>query len=192
MKGRVKFLIFIIISVIIIVLYIFLIHTKSSRQIGGLRNTFTTVSDSLSKARQIANRLPETQREYNFLKKQWVVAQGMLPTEKGVEHLLSSISKSATENNIKILSFKPGKLKSEKNFQEYPLSIKVFGKYHNIGRFFSDIGNLKRIIKIGDIKMSGKEDGIETSFTATSYVYVGIGRGAQSQTGTRRTKKSTK
>ncbi|OQX56662.1 MAG: hypothetical protein B5M53_00340 [Candidatus Cloacimonas sp. 4484_209] len=177
MKGIIKFLIFVGVSLVIIVLYIFLVHTKSSHEIVKLRSTYTTVSDSLSKARQIANRLPETQRKYNFLKKQWAVAQGMLPTQKEVEHLLSVISKSATENNVKILSFKPGKLTAKQNFQEYPIDIKITGKYHNIGRFFSNIGNLKRIIRIGDIKMvSKKEEGITVTFKVTSYVYVGIGK----------------
>jgi len=177
MKGIVKFIIFIAVSVVLIILYIFLIHSKSSKEINRLQITYSTVSDSLSKARQIANRLPETQREYNFLKKQWVVAQGMLPAKTETEELLSIVSKSATENNIKILSFKPGKLSAKQNFQEYPLSIKVLGKYHNIGHFFSDIGNLKRIIRIGDIKMVAKKDesgGIETEFTASSYVYAGL------------------
>ncbi len=181
MKGIIRFFVFVGLSVVLIILYIFLIHTKSSAVIGKLQVTYSTVSDSLSKAKQIANRLPETQKEYNFLKKQWIVAQGMLPAKTETEELLSIVSKSATENNIKILSFKPGKLTAKQNFQEYPLSIKVIGKYHSIGRFFSDIGNLKRIIRIGDIKMTGKEGkeegrggGIETEFTASSYVYAGL------------------
>jgi len=175
MKAIVKLLIFLGLSIILVVLYIFLIHTKSSKEISKLRDTFTTVSDSLSKAQQIANRLPETQREYNFLKKQWEVAQGMLPTGKETERLLSIISRSATENHIKILSFKPGKLTTRQNFQEYPLNITILGEYHNIGIFFSDIGNLKRIIRIGDVRMmEKKEEGIETIFTASSYVYAGI------------------
>jgi len=175
MKDIVKFFIFLGISVVLIVLYIFLIHTKSSKQITELRSTYTTVSDSLSKARQIANRLPETERQYNFLKKQWIVAQGMLPIEKATEELLSIISRSATENNIKITSFKPGKLTTQQNFQSYPLSIKISGGYHNIGCFLTDIGNLKRIIRIGNIKMVSKEEvRIETDFTATSYVYAGF------------------
>lgn len=175
MKGIGKFLIFLGISVVLVILYIFLIHTKSSNEIKKLRTTYSTVSDSLNKAKQIANRLPETQKEYNFLKKQWSVAQGMLPTEKETEHLLSIISKAATENGLKILSFKPGQLTAKANFQEYPLKITVMGRYHNIGKFFSDIGNFKRIIRVGDIKMTDKDNkNIETVFTATSYVYAGI------------------
>ncbi len=176
MKGIIRFLIFLGISILLIVLFVFLIYAKSSKEIKKLRVTYTTVSDSLSKARQIANRLPEIQREYNFLKKQWTVAQGMLPSEKETEYLLSIISKSATENNIKILSFKPGKLAALQNFQEYPLSIKISGGYHDIGKFFSDIGNLKRIVRIGNIKMTMKKDvkAVEVTFIATSYVYAGF------------------
>lgn len=185
MKGIGKILIFLGISVVLVVLYIFMLHTKTSKTIKDLRRDYSTVSDSLSKARQIANRLPETQREYDFLKKQWTHAQGMLPTERETEHLLSIISKAATENNIKITSFKPGGLTSKKNFQEYPLKITVLGKYHNIGKFFSDLGNLKRIIRIGDVKMQYKKDAevIETIFTATSYVYAGL---RETPTGTSR------
>lgn len=180
MKGLTKLLIFIAVSVILVVLYHFLIHTKSSKEIKKFKETYSIVSDSLSQARLIANRLPETQREYNFLKKQWVVAKGMLPSEKITEQLLSIISKAATQNNIKVLSFKPEKLtaskvSSKQNLQEYPLSIKILGSYHHTGRFFSDIGNLKRIIRIANVKMTGKkEKGIETVFTATSYIYSGV------------------
>jgi type IV pilus assembly protein PilO len=176
MKGIGKILIFLAISVVLVVLYIFLLHTKTSKTIQDLRRDYSTVSDSLSKARQIANRLPETQRDYDFLKKQWVHAQGMLPTERETEHLLSIISKAATENNMKITSFKPGALTSKANFQEYPLKIIIVGKYHSTGKFFSDLGNLKRIIRIGDIKMQFRKDvkAVETTFTATSYVYKGL------------------
>lgn len=175
MKGTMKLLVFLILAIIIIVAYVFLLHSRTSNEIEKLQDTLTTVSDSLSKARQIANRLPETQREYNFLKKQWDVAQGMLPVEKATEQLLSLISKSATGNNIKILGFKPNKLRKEKNFQAYPMSIKMLGKYHKIGEFFSEVGNFKRIIRIGDVRMSWDDNagGIVTDFTATSYVYVG-------------------
>jgi type IV pilus assembly protein PilO len=175
MKGIGKFLIFLGVSVVIILLYVFLIHTKTSKQVAELKATYRTVGDSLNTARQIANRLPETQKEYNFLKKQWTVAQGMLPTEKETENLLSIISRAATQNNVKIVSFKPSQLTTKANFQEYPLKITVLGKYHSIGRFFSDIGNLKRIIRIGDLKMVVKENEvIETVFTATGYVYSGL------------------
>jgi type IV pilus assembly protein PilO len=176
MKGIGKILIFLGISVVIVVLYVLFVYSKSSKQIKDLREKYSTVSDSLSKARQIANRLPETQREYDFLKKQWTYAQGMLPTERETEHLLSIISKAATENNIKITSFKPGALTSKANFQEYPLKITIIGKYHSTGKFFSDLGNLKRIIRIADIRMQYDKQSktIETTFTATGYVYAGL------------------
>lgn len=176
MKGIGKILIFLGVAIVLVVLYYFLIHTKTSKEIKTLRDTYSTASDSLTKARQIANRLPETQREYDFLKKQWIHAQGMLPVKKETEQLLSIISRAATENNVKITAFKPGKLTAKANFEEYPLNITILGKYHNVGKFFSDLGNLKRIIRIGNIKMVNRKDEetVETTFTATSYLYAGL------------------
>jgi type IV pilus assembly protein PilO len=52
-------------------------------------------------------------------------------------------------------SFKPGPILVREHYAEWPIALKVTGKYHDIGSFVADIANLSRIVTLHDMVLTG-------------------------------------
>jgi type IV pilus assembly protein PilO len=54
-----------------------------------------------------------------------------------------------------------------------PISIRVTGRYHDIGAFASDIANLSRIVTLNNLSISPKADGaLSLEATAKTFRYL--------------------
>ncbi len=97
-----------------------------------------------------------------------------LPDSSHVPELIDSISRIATNNNLKFESIKPGDPKSVLGFyKELPIDIKVIGTYHSFGKFVSDISKLSRIVTLHDftIKADKGQGGNLLSMQITAKTY---------------------
>ena len=58
-------------------------------------------------------------------------------------------------------------------YAELPISIRVTGKYHDMGAFASDIANLSRIVTLNNLTVSPKPDGnLVMEATAKTFRYL--------------------
>ncbi len=106
----------------------------------------------------------------------------MLPGESEIQSLIQQISTFGTKVGLKFLLLQPGEPTSKEDHLEIPVQIKVTGKYHQLGRFLSNIGNLTKIIHIVTLDIKQKEAKyVEAEINAVIYtmpkVYVSIAAG---------------
>ena len=64
-----------------------------------------------------------------------------------------------------------------------PISIELDGQYHDIGKFFELLSNLKRIVNMGSLKVTISRESLEATYlkvtgVATTYRFVGASSGA--------------
>jgi type IV pilus assembly protein PilO len=58
-------------------------------------------------------------------------------------------------------------------YAELPITLKVSGRYHDIGSFASDIANLSRIVTLNNVSISPKQDGtLLMDATARTFRYL--------------------
>lgn len=100
-----------------------------------------------------------------------------LPGKAEMDALLSDINQAGIGRGLQFELFRPGSVVVKDYYAELPISIKVSGRYHDIGAFAADIANLSRIVTLHNLNVSAankeKGDGsLAMEATARTYRYL--------------------
>lgn len=96
-----------------------------------------------------------------------------LPSKAEMAALLSDINQSGLGRSLQFELFRPGQVVAKDYYAELPISIRVAGKYHDIGAFASDIAHLSRIVTLNNISITpAARDGLTMEATARTFRYL--------------------
>jgi type IV pilus assembly protein PilO len=74
-----------------------------------------------------------------------------LPGKAEMDALLSDINQAGLGRGLEFELFRPGQVAVKDYYAELPISIRVTGRYHDIGSFTADIANLSRIVTLHNL-----------------------------------------
>ena len=74
-----------------------------------------------------------------------------LPGKAEMDALLSDINQAGLGRGLQFELFQPGQVVIKDYYAELPISIKVAGRYHDVGSFAGDIANLSRIVTLHNV-----------------------------------------
>ncbi len=96
-----------------------------------------------------------------------------LPNETEIETLLTDISQTGISSGLDIDYFKPEGLRPKEFYSEYPIKLKVTGRYHEFAEFISGVAALPRIVTVQDIeiKPSDPKGGVKLTMELTAITY---------------------
>jgi type IV pilus assembly protein PilO len=96
-----------------------------------------------------------------------------LPNETEIETLLTDISQTGISSGLEIDYFKPEGLRPKEFYSEYPIKLKVTGRYHEFAEFISGVAALPRIVTVQDIaiKPSDPKGGVKLTMELTAITY---------------------
>jgi type IV pilus assembly protein PilO len=101
---------------------------------------------------------------------------GQLPATLEVEEFVVDVSQTALSAGLELELIRPGAESSKDFYAEYPVTIRVVGTYHQMGKFVSGIAGLPRIVTLHNItlKPAGKNraDLLVMDATAKTYRYL--------------------
>ncbi len=96
-----------------------------------------------------------------------------LPSKAEMDALLSDINQAGLGRSLQFDLFRPGQVAVKQYYAELPISIKVTGRYHDIGSFASDIANLSRIVTLNNLSISPRPDStLSLETTAKTFRYL--------------------
>lgn len=99
-----------------------------------------------------------------------------LPGKAEMDALLSDINQSGLGRGLEFDLFRPGQVSVKDYYAELPISIKVSGRYHDIGAFTADIANLSRIVTLHNLVIAGNAKDAQGQLfmeaTARTYRYL--------------------
>ncbi len=96
-----------------------------------------------------------------------------LPSKAEMDALLSDINQAGLGRSLQFDIFRPGQVAVKDYYAELPISIKVTGKYHDIGAFASDIANLSRIVTLNNLAIVPVKDStLSMEATAKTFRYL--------------------
>ena len=97
-----------------------------------------------------------------------------LPNKSQMDALLVDINQAGLGRGLQFELFKPAPSESVREFYaELPIQVKVFGTYHDMGAFASDVGQLSRIVTLNDVKIdAGKDGSLMMEATARTFRYL--------------------
>lgn len=150
------------------VAFFFLVYSPKSNEIKTLETRKTAIEQDIRKVEKTAADLDKHKAEMEDVKRQFAEASLLLPDQKEIPSLLSTISGQATSSGLDVLSFKPLAEKPQQFYAEIPVDIAVQGPYHNVGVFLDKISKLPRVVSVNNIKMdSPKQMGGEMILNST-------------------------
>ncbi len=94
-----------------------------------------------------------------------------LPSKAEIDALLSDINQAGLGRSLQFDLFRPGQVVVRDYYAELPISLKVTGRYHDIGAFASDIANLSRIVTLNNLAITPVKDGGILSMEATAKTF---------------------
>jgi type IV pilus assembly protein PilO len=96
-----------------------------------------------------------------------------LPSKAEMDALLSDINQAGLGRSLHFELFRPGQVSAKEYYAELPISLRVTGRYHDIGAFASDIANLSRIVTLNNLGITPSRDGnLQMDATAKTFRYL--------------------
>lgn len=96
-----------------------------------------------------------------------------LPSKAEMDALLSDINQAGLGRSLQFDLFRPGQVIVRDYYAELPISLRVTGRYHDIGSFASDIANLSRIVTLNNLSVTPRPDGnLVMEATAKTFRYL--------------------
>jgi len=78
-----------------------------------------------------------------------------LPGKAEMDALLSDINQAGLGRGLQFELFRPGQVAVRDYYAELPISIRVTGRFHDIGSFAADVANLSRIVTLHNLSIAG-------------------------------------
>ena len=96
-----------------------------------------------------------------------------LPSKAEMDALLTDINQAGLGRTLLFDLFRPGQVSVKDYYAELPITVRVTGRYHDIGAFASDIANLSRIVTLNNLTILPVKDGIlAMDATAKTFRYL--------------------
>ena len=128
--------------------------------------------DYRSKLAQAVN-LPELRKQKQQVEEYVTQLEKQLPGKAEMDALLTDINQAGIGRGLQFELFRPGAVAVRDYYAELPITIRVTGRYHDIGAFAADVANLSRIVTLHDLSISGvqRDGGGVLSMDAVARTY---------------------
>lgn len=141
-----------------------------------LRKTFSEKQAKAANLDAYKQQLEEMKVSFGALLRQ-------LPNKTEIETLLTDISQTGISSGLEIDFFKPEGLSPKEFYAEYPIKLKVTGRYHEFAEFVSGVAALPRIVTLRDfsIEPASKDGGVKLVMEVTAVTYQYLDEDAQAK-----------
>jgi type IV pilus assembly protein PilO len=138
---------------------------------------YNKLKADLNEKKKAIQDLAKFQARLESLTRELVVMKAQLPDKKEIPELLKTISSLGRESGLTFLLFKPRPEVLKDFYAEIPVEMQVEGGYHEVAKFFWQIGMLDRIVNVSNLDMGkATEDKgqmqLTTSCLATTFRFV--------------------
>ena len=147
--------------------------TNSNDELEAARAKEVTLrADYQKKVAQAANlELLKKQREQ--VQQYVTLLEKQLPSKAEMDALLSDINQAGLGRSLNFDLFRPGGVVVKDYYAELPITLRVTGRFHDLGSFASDIANLSRIVTLNNLKLNpAGRDVLSMEATAKTFRYL--------------------
>lgn len=151
----------------------FLLWDQQSEELERLRAEEQTLKDQYRAKLQQAINLDELRRQKELVSQYVLTLEKQLPSKAEMDQLLSDINQAGIGRGLQFELFRPGQTSIKDYYAELPISVRVSGRYHDLGAFAGDIANLPRIVTLNNLNLTAQRDGVlALDATAKTYRYL--------------------
>jgi type IV pilus assembly protein PilO len=136
----------------------FFVWSQQMSDLDGLRQQEATLKEQYRAKLQQSINLEELRRQKEQVNQYVLTLEKQLPSKAEMDALLSDINQAGIGRGLQFELFRPGQLNPREYYVELPISVKVSGRYHDLGAFASDIANLPRIVTLNNLNIQSTKD----------------------------------
>ncbi len=167
-----------LVAAVMVVLGWFLLLSSAHDELDAERGKEPTLkADYRNKLGQAVN-LAELRKQKLQVEEYVTQLEKQLPGKAEMDALLSDINQAGLGRGLQFELFKPGQVVVKDYYAELPISIKVSGRYHDMGAFAADIANLSRIVTLHNLSIASatkdSSGALVMDATARTYRYLDV------------------
>jgi Tfp pilus assembly protein PilO len=150
-----------------------------TKQIEGADNQLRDLDTKIEQGRSAERKLPQFREEVKRLNAELTKLRSILPSTRNTEEIIKKIKALVDAGNFTLRKLTFPKLAAAQGsdpYAEWPISVSVDGKYHNLATLFNHLSNFTRIINVEQISIGAlpfqADRTITADFVAKTFVYV--------------------
>lgn len=110
-------------------------------------------ADYRAKLGQAVN-LSELRKQKQQVQEYVTQLERQLPGKAEMDALLSDINQAGIGRGLQFELFRPGQVEVRDYYAVLPITLRVTGRYHDIGAFTADVANLSRIVTLHNLALA--------------------------------------
>ena len=150
------------------------------KQIEGADATIKDLDTKIQQGRAAQRTLPQFKEEVNRLQLELDKLRRILPSTRNTEEIIKKLKSLVDQGDFVLHRLTFPKLAPPKAggepYAEWPISVAVDGRYHNLAILFNRLSNFSRIMNVEQINISALSNQadrtITSDFVAKTFVYV--------------------
>jgi type IV pilus assembly protein PilO len=151
----------------------FLLWSNQYDELQQLRSQELNLKAQYKDKLQQAINLEELRRQKEQVSQYVLTLEKQLPSKAEMDALLSDINQAGIGRGLQFELFRPGSTTPRDYYAELPITVRLTGRYHDLGAFASDIANLPRIVTLNNITLQTVKDGtLSLDATAKTFRYL--------------------
>lgn len=132
----------------------FSVISDASDELESARNREATLKNEYQAKLAQAINLDELRKQKLQVQEYVTQLERQLPGKAEMDALLSDINQAGLGRGLQFELFRPGQEIVRDYYAELPISLRVTGRYHDIGSFAADVANLSRIVTLHNLVIS--------------------------------------
>lgn len=162
------------VAVVVALAYLLVVYQPIVADLEQARATRDSLSVALEKAKNAERDFQRELAELAIREKRAAEFNRALPQDAAQPAFISSLESAARLAGVRLTALTPRKAVTEAYFVRVPMQVELSGRFHQIARFFHNVGQLDRIINMEDISLSqpkqtGEEVQLEAKVLATAF-----------------------
>jgi type IV pilus assembly protein PilO len=146
---------FVAVAVAVVIVGWFLVLSSTADELQAERDREPGLrQDYRAKLAQAVN-LSELRKQKIQVQEYVTQLEKQLPGKAEMDALLSDINQAGLGRGLQFELFRPGQVAVRDYYAELPITIRVTGRYHDIGSFAADVANLSRIVTLHNLSIMG-------------------------------------
>lgn len=138
-----------------------------------LRNEETKLRTEYQTKITTAINLPELTRQRDQVAQYVQSLEKQLPSKAEIDALLSDINRAGVGRGLQFELFRPGAVATKDYYAELPITLRISGRYHDLGAFAADVAALPRIVVLHNVGLDAGRDGsLAMDATARTFRYL--------------------
>ena len=154
-----RYALFLAIALVLVVVLWFLWLTDSKDELVAEQEQELKLRDEYTAKLAKAVNLDALKKQREQVQQYVTQLEKQLPSKAEMDALLSDINQAGIGRSLQFDLFRPGQVIVREYYAELPISVRVTGRYHDIGSFAADISNLSRIVTLNNMAVVPAKDG---------------------------------